>query len=103
MLTIFSTPKPFNSHSDIIQRTALKSWTLLHPDVEVILFGDEEGAAEACRDLGIDHEPHGTSIRLIGTDSCDLLPCSQGGGMGRVGWIISASRVICTTGRCRRS
>jgi hypothetical protein len=53
--------------------------------------------------LGIDHEPHGTSIRLIGTDSCDLLPCSQGGGMGRVGWIISASRVICTTGRCRRS
>jgi hypothetical protein len=66
MLTIFSTPKPFVGHSNIIQRNALKSWTLLHPDAEVILFGDEEGAAEACRDLGIRHEPqvrrneHGT-------------------------------------------
>ena len=58
MLTIFSTPKPFNGHSNVIQRNALKSWTLLHPDVEVVLFGDEEGAAETCRDLGIHHEPH---------------------------------------------
>jgi len=66
MLTFFSTPKPFIGHSNIIQRNALRSWTLLHPDAEVILFGDEEGAAEACRDLGIRHEPqvrrneHGT-------------------------------------------
>ena len=66
MLTFFSTPKPFIGHSNVIQRNALKSWTLLHPDAEVILFGDEEGAAEACRDLGIRHEPqvcrneHGT-------------------------------------------
>jgi hypothetical protein len=66
MLTFFSTPKPFIGHSNIIQRNALKSWTLLHPNAEVILFGDEEGAAEACRDLGIRHEPqarrneHGT-------------------------------------------
>jgi hypothetical protein len=66
MLTIFSTPKPFKGHSNVIQRNALKSWTLLHPDVEVILFGDEEGVAETCRDLGIRHEPlvrrneHGT-------------------------------------------
>src|SRR6266853_4372279 len=66
MLTVFSTPKPFIGHSNVIQRNALKSWTLLHPDAEVILFGDEEGAAEACRDLGIRHEPqvrrneHGT-------------------------------------------
>ena len=56
MLTFFSTPKPFIGHCNIIQRNALKSWTLLHPDVEVVLFGDEEGAAEACRDLGIRHE-----------------------------------------------
>src|SRR5271169_1997102 len=57
MLTVFSTPKPFHGHSGIIQRNALQSWTLLHPDVEVILFGDEDGAAETCRDLGIRHEP----------------------------------------------
>lgn len=57
MLTIFSTPKPFIGHSNIIQRNALKSWTLLHPDIEVILFGNEEGAAEVCAELGIRHEP----------------------------------------------
>ena len=57
MLTVFSTAKPFRGHGDIIQRNALKSWTLLHPDVEVILFGDEEGTAQACRDLCIRHEP----------------------------------------------
>jgi hypothetical protein len=57
MLTFFSTPKPFHGHCAIIQRNALKSWTLLHPDVEVILFGDEDGAVETCQDLGIRHEP----------------------------------------------
>ena len=46
MLTFFTTAKPFKGHSAIIQRNALKSWTLLDPDIEVILFGDEEGAAE---------------------------------------------------------
>jgi hypothetical protein len=58
MVTFFTTAKPFQGHAGTIQRNALKSWTLLHPDVEVILFGDEEGAAEAARELGIRHEPH---------------------------------------------
>jgi len=66
MITLFTTPKPFVAHSAIIQRNALESWKLLHPSVEVILFGDEPGAAEACRELGIRHVPevrrnsHGT-------------------------------------------
>jgi hypothetical protein len=58
MLTLFSTPKPFIGHSGMIQRNALQSWKLLHPSVEVILFGDEEGAASACADLGLRHEPN---------------------------------------------
>src|SRR5215471_9073592 len=58
MLTFFTTAKPFMGHSGMIQRNALGSWKLLDPDVEVILFGDEEGAAEVCRELGIRHEPH---------------------------------------------
>lgn len=58
MLTIFSIPKPFLGHIDIIQRNAIKSWTLLDPDVEVILFGEEEGVATAARELGVRHEPH---------------------------------------------
>jgi hypothetical protein len=58
MLTFFTTAKPFVGHDGIIQRNALKSWKLLDPDVEVILFGDEEGAAEVCADYGLRHEPY---------------------------------------------
>lgn len=55
MLTIFSTPKPFKGHIGIIQRNAITSWTLLHPRPEIILFGSDEGTAEAARDLGVLH------------------------------------------------
>src|SRR5438445_7227208 len=57
MLTFFTTAKPFRGHEGIIQRNALQSWKLLHPDVEVILFGEDEGAAEVCTELGLRHEP----------------------------------------------
>ena len=58
MLTLFTTAKPFTGHNAIIQRNALTSWKLLRPEVEVILFGDDEGAAEVCADLDLRHEPH---------------------------------------------
>lgn len=58
MITLFSIPKPFRGHAGVIQRNAVKSWTLLHPDVEVILFGEEEGLAGAAGELGVRHEPH---------------------------------------------
>jgi len=51
-------PKPFRGHSDVIQRNAIKSWTLLHPDIEVILFGEEEGVTDVAGELGIRHELH---------------------------------------------
>jgi hypothetical protein len=55
LITLFSAPKPFtNPHIAMIQRNAIKSWTLL-PDVEVILLGEEAGLAEAARDLGVKH------------------------------------------------
>lgn len=68
MLTFFSTPKPFWGRVGVIQRNAIRSWTRLHPDVEVILFGDEEGACDAAREFGVRHEPnvqrnrHGTKF-----------------------------------------
>lgn len=58
MLTFFTTAKPFEGHSGIIQRNALQSWKLLHPDVEIILFGNEPGVPEICREMGLRHEPH---------------------------------------------
>ena len=57
MLTFFTTAKAFVGHNGVTQRNALKSWTLLHPSVEVILFGDDEGAAGVAKELGIRHEP----------------------------------------------
>jgi hypothetical protein len=57
MLTFFTTAKPFRGHTGVIQRNALKSWKLLHADAEVILFGEDEGAAEVARELGLRHEP----------------------------------------------
>ncbi|HVN08148.1 MAG TPA: hypothetical protein VMV61_04210 [Patescibacteria group bacterium] len=57
MLTLFTTPKPFRGHIGTIQRNALASWTRLRPGVEVILFGDDEGAAEIARELDIRHIP----------------------------------------------
>ena len=57
MLTIFTTPKPFKDHAGIIQRNAIKSWTLLKPRPEIILIGDEEGTAEACQEFGLRHIP----------------------------------------------
>ena len=66
MLTIFSTPKPFRGHIEIIQRNAIQSWKRLDPGVEVILIGDEGGTAEVAREFGLRHEPtvrrneHGT-------------------------------------------
>ncbi len=66
MLTLFTTAKPFHGHIDVIQRNALRSWQSIHPDVEILLFGDDAGAAEVCHELGIRHlpnvrrNPHGT-------------------------------------------
>jgi hypothetical protein len=68
MLTIFSTPKPFRGHIAVIQRNAIQSWKRLHPGVEIILVGNEEGASEAAREFGLRHEPkvprneHGTKF-----------------------------------------
>ena len=55
MLTIFSIPKSFRGHIETIQRNAIRSWTLLRPRPEVILFGDDEGTAPVARELCLRH------------------------------------------------
>ena len=57
LITLFSATKPFtNPHIAMIQRNAIKSWTLL-PDVEVILLGEEIGLAEVAKELGVKYLP----------------------------------------------
>lgn len=58
LITFFSAPKSFtNPHIAMIQRNAIKSWTLLE-DVEVILLGDEAGLAEIAKEFNIKHFPN---------------------------------------------
>ena len=57
MLTLFSIPKVFEGHIGIIQRNAIKSWTLLQPNCEVILLGDDAGTDEVAAELGVRHIP----------------------------------------------
>jgi Tfp pilus assembly protein PilF len=55
--TLFAMPKSFRGHIDIIQRNAIRSWTNLRPQPEIILFGEEEGVAEICAEFGLRHVP----------------------------------------------
>ena len=57
MLTLFAIPKNFRGHIATIQRNAIASWTRLTPRPEILLFGNEEGAAEISRELGLRHIP----------------------------------------------
>ena len=56
-LTLFAIPKHFRGHIATIQRNAITSWTRLDPRPEILLFGDEEGAAKIAGELGIRHFP----------------------------------------------
>jgi hypothetical protein len=57
MLTLFTIPKAFKGHIEVIQRNAIQSWMRLHPDIEIILFGSDEGTAEVAREFGLRHVP----------------------------------------------
>lgn len=55
MFTIFTVPKAFIDTTQVIQENAISSWKALHPDIEIVLFGDEKGIAEAAEKYGCIH------------------------------------------------
>jgi hypothetical protein len=57
VLTIFAAPKPFRDHVGVIQRNAIRSWTRLHAECQVILCGDEDGCGDVAAELGVDWIP----------------------------------------------
>lgn len=57
MLTLFAVPKPFRGHIDVIQRNAIQSWLQFRPELEIILFGDEEGTADIATKFDVRHVP----------------------------------------------
>ena len=66
MLTIFATPKPFRGHIAVIQRNAIRSWTLLRPACEIILMGNDEGTADIAAEFGLRYVP-GVARNTFGT------------------------------------
>jgi hypothetical protein len=57
MITILSTPKPFEGHVGLIQRNAIESWVRLSPQPQVILFGDAVGTRAVAAEFGLEHVP----------------------------------------------
>jgi hypothetical protein len=57
MITLFTCPKPFREHVNLIQRNAIRSWTHLYPKPEIILIGNEEGYAEVAKEFNLRHVP----------------------------------------------
>lgn len=57
MLTLFTIPKPFEGAARAAQLNALRTWRALGPDIEILVFADEPGAAEAAAEVGAVHIP----------------------------------------------
>lgn len=70
--TLFAMPKAFTGQFDAIQVNAIESWTRLQPRAEIILFGDDQGTAEAARKFGLRHVPEVTRNEY-GTPRVDRL------------------------------
>lgn len=68
MITLYTIPKAFVGRTRIHQDNAIASWRALGRDVEILLFGADEGIAEAAQRHGVTHEPrvacsrHGTPL-----------------------------------------
>lgn len=56
-VTLFTSPKAFTGHIDVIQRNAFRSWRELGEAVEVLVIGDEPGTEQAARTLGVRYVP----------------------------------------------
>ena len=54
-VTLFTSPKGFDGHNNIIQRNALKNWKAI--GLSAILFGNDKGVAEAAEEFGFIHVP----------------------------------------------
>lgn len=55
MITLFAVPKPFVGHIGRIQLNAVKSWRLLHPQIQIILLGSEAGIQEVVEKERVQH------------------------------------------------
>jgi hypothetical protein len=57
VLTLFTIPKPFLGATATAQMNAMRSWAALGSGVEIVVCGDEPGAADAAAEVGARHLP----------------------------------------------
>jgi MoaA/NifB/PqqE/SkfB family radical SAM enzyme/glycosyltransferase involved in cell wall biosynthesis len=69
-LTIFSIPKPFSGKTGMRQHNAIQSWIRIDPRPDIILYGNEAGVLDACREYGLTHIPS-TKLNSRGTPCLD--------------------------------
>ncbi len=94
LLTLFSSPKPFSDpHIATIQRNAIRSWTLL-PDAEVFLMGEEEGLAEAARELGVQHFPDAQKNEKGTPLISSMLELARRRGTGELLCVVNADMIL---------
>jgi len=55
MITIFTHTKPFKGHFGIIQENAINSWRALSEDIEIIIYGNVEGADSTAAKVNARH------------------------------------------------
>jgi hypothetical protein len=53
MITFFTTAKPFTGLAAVTQYNTLACWRALMPQSEVLLIGEEPGAADVAKELGV--------------------------------------------------
>lgn len=58
MITMFTIPKAFKGNMKVIQDNAIKSWQMLDPKPEIILYGNDPGVKEAAKRLKVKHVPN---------------------------------------------
>ncbi len=93
-ITVATSPKPFTDPLiRRIQRNALRNWKAL--GLEVLVFGDEDGAAEAARELGVTHIPQVARNRWGTPLLADILEQTRRLGRGR--WLMLANADILFT------
>lgn len=72
MITIFSLPRPFAGEFARIQNNAIASWKDCCPNSEIILFGDEVGTGQICKNLGCKQISQ-VSINNFGTPYINMI------------------------------
>jgi len=71
MITIFSNPRPFTGPFKVLQYNAIRSWVHLHPQVQIILFEDEEGTTREVANTLNTQYVSGVSVNEFGTPLID--------------------------------